>query len=218
MAKINTILVILTIIYITTSLNYEERDISTGVIFVRQDPTRVSYSSYTMVYHMDLTEFKNMTNMVLDLITRTNELCGYVEEKKSCELVMEYLHIQLIYMKEDENDIYAYQQSSKPKRAIEWLGGGFKWAFGLLDADAARNIDAKIESNIANTSRINHIVDEQLLIIKEQIKLNNSSYNSFQSQISALEKGLDMYRGLTAQHLKASNIQTKVHDTIRSWL
>lgn len=101
---------------------------------------------------------------------------------------MSQLISQYNYMKRDETDIEAYQQMSRNKRALEFVGSFLHWAFGLMDAETARDFDNKINSLNSETGRIYNISNEQTSLIKETIELNNKTLADFKNQTNRIKE------------------------------
>lgn len=76
-------------------------------------------------------------------------------------------------MKSDATDIFAYRIYKRVKRGLFNFGGKvMHWVYGLMDNDMAIEYAQKI-NNLANiTEREHELQPEQLLIIKDTIKMN----------------------------------------------
>lgn len=95
------------------------------------------------------------------------------------------------YMKSDETDIFAYRTYERVKRGLFNFGGKvLHWLYGLMDDDMAREYAEKINELGNITKRENAIQAEQLLIIKETIRVNNESYNLLNEKLNDIMKKL----------------------------
>lgn len=94
-------------------------------------------------------------------------------------------------MKSDETDIYAYRIYERTKRGLFNFGGKIMhWVYGLMDDDQAKEYAQKINELANITTREHEIQAEQLLIIKETIKVNNESYNLLNEKLDNTMKQL----------------------------
>lgn len=204
----------ITSLNITSSLIYEEREYNSGLIFVALSKARVSYDSYSLIYHVDISRLKNLTSTVATCIESINLLCGRLNDQDHCRLIKDQLADHYEHMARDELDIESYQQRSRSKRAIEWIGSFFNWAFGLLDADSAREYDEVINNLGNNTDRQHNLIHEQATIIKEQINLNNYTFIRIVERVKKLKSeifGILMMNDLDIRQL---NISDKVNKAV----
>lgn len=178
-----SILAILLSLETISSINFKPQEHKTGLIFVKLAKARVSYDSHTVVYHVDISEFKTISSSVERGIADVEKYC----KDLTCGFIIQQLRGQLLHMERDEQDIEAYQQFKRPKRAIEWMGSVFHWAFGLMDADTARKYDDAINSLNNNTERLHNIEKNQITLIQETIKVTNGTANQLKKQIHELE-------------------------------
>lgn len=174
--------IILLIFGSSMAFQFEKQDVKTGLTFIKQSEARISYDTYTIVYYLDITEYKKLTKTVENFINEADVQCKRFHSTDSdglkiCYVMIHHLKKQLKYMQRDELDIEAYQQKPSKKRAIEIVGSFLHWAFGLMDTETAKEYDIKIE-NIGNDSqRFHNLLQEQTALIKETIELNNKTQN-----------------------------------------
>lgn len=172
----------------------------TGLTFVNLSKARISYDTYTMLYYLEISEYKNLANLISEFIVKSEEYCNelatdlYNHSNKSCKIMIEQLTTQLKHVERDELDIEAYQQKTKHnKRSLEVVGNFLHWAFGLMDADTARQYDEKIDQIHNNSSRLHHLVHQQTMLIKEQINVNNNSIKNLEFQITKMKDFVNTY-------------------------
>lgn len=104
-------------------------------------------------------------------------------------------------MKRDERDIEAYQHNNRKKRAINWIGSAFHWAFGLMDSDDAKEYADSINNVHNTTDRIHNIVEKQTTLLEEHIKITNGTFTKMEEQLKELE--------FKSEFLKIESIKTK---------
>lgn len=195
------------IIYITIhAINFQPQNNNAGISFIELAKARISYDSYTILYHIDVTQYKNLTLTVKNFIDENQNLCKEIKDI-TCETLIIQLTSQLNYMKRDEYDIEAYQQKNSKKRSIEFIGSILHWAFGLLDADTARDYDTKIENLNNADARTFNILNEQTTLIKETIELNNKTSANLQFQIQRIKTFTNDYQNKLNELSNYMNLQ-----------
>ena len=142
--------------------HFEEHEYKSGFLFVNLAKARVSYDTYTMVYHIDIT---NLTKLGRDIEEAINTIIDGKFCQDRCEYLIDQLINQLKHVKKDETNIQSYQQNKREKRSLDWIGAGFHWAFGLLGADQARDYYQAIEEIGNSTNRINHMAEKHTSLI-----------------------------------------------------
>lgn len=185
---------------ISSSFHFEPRNQKAGLTFVKQSKARISYDSYTMLYHLDLTEYKKLINLVSKFINDANVHCKELRSN-NCRSLLNQLITHLNHLKRDDLDIEAYQQRSRGKRALEFYGSFLHWAFGLMDAATAREYDMKINEIQNKTGRFHNILQEQTILIREMIKLNNESISHLEVQIKNIKQHVGEYYKYAHNHM-----------------
>lgn len=177
---------------ITLPFEFDIQEQKAGLSFVKQSQARISYDTYTMLYHLDISEYKNLIKLVENFLKYGSPLSESLKST-TAKILINQIKNHLNHMRRDEMDIEAYQQKTRNKRSIEVVGSFLHWAFGLMDADTARDYDTKI-NDIQNTSaRFHNILKEQTILIKEVINLNNKTLSDFQYQINKLKRYVNEY-------------------------
>lgn len=171
-------------------------DQKTGISFVKLSKARVSYDTYTVLYHIDIAQYKNITKAVEAFYKYANNECDTLGSH-SCKAMLDQAGVLLNHMKQDESDIEAYQQdlqNKRNRRALEFIGDFHHWAFGLMNAESAREYNQKIENLQNNTERMHNLMNEQTLLIKESLILNNKTAFNLDRQVKKISTAITQYR------------------------
>lgn len=205
------------------SFKFEERDMKTGLTFVELSRARIFYDSYTILYHVDITEFKKLIPLVEKFVLDSKKFCDVLrggDRTITCDILLKQLSNQILYMKRDELDIDAFQlknrksrlqrsfeqnfqiteSKSRARRALEVIGSIYHWAFGLMDAETARKYDAKIDGINGSVSRIHNLITEQTSLVKEVISLNNRTTSDLRFQLNKLTMVVNKYTWEAHKH------------------
>lgn len=175
------------------SLNFtEEKSSHSGLVFVKITDAKISYDTYTMVYHIDLTHYYKINKMVQNYINIAEKDCSELNNS-TCNVIIENIKSQMEFMYRDEIDINAYQQNqlysgsinqTRQKRALEFIGSAFHWMFGLMDADTAREYDEKINDINNENERIKFVLKNHTVFIKETIGYLKNSFSDIDNQMT----------------------------------
>lgn len=193
--NLKVIFIFLTIsIGLNFSLNFEPLDTKTGLTFIKRSMARISYDTYTILYYIDITQYKNITKIVETFLNQTNVECNSLGSH-TCRAMLDQAEVLLNHMKRDEMEIEAYQQklTNRKKRAIEFIGDFYHWAFGLMNADSAREYDQKIEGLQNDSNRFHNLLQEQTILIKESLTLNNKTMGILENHIQKTAKQIKRY-------------------------
>lgn len=94
-------------------------------------------------------------------------------------------------MKSDETNIYPYRIYQRVKRGLfNFIGKIVHLVYGVMDDDKARDYAQKINELANITKREHELQADQLLIIKETIKVNNASFSLLNEKIDNTMKKL----------------------------
>lgn len=186
-----------------TPMNFTAREISSGLIFKQLSNVEISYESFTLVYYTNLTEYLDLKNKIKNCLVAfdtiknhlgsTDHHLGYSRRSYYRQLISS--------MQRSELEIFTYviptRTEAKKKKAIEFIGSFYNWAFGLMDADSARDIDAKI---LATQGAVNEIrslgltistfAKENLLTAMDKLTKLALRINEIIHNLNALDKGV----------------------------
>lgn len=201
--QIITMKAALIILTLTATLAFEftNKTETTGIIFMAENRARASYDVYTIVYHIDINNYLKITTKTSECIDKLEGLCSWMRPS-NCGLIIQTLRTHLDHMKNDEMDINSFKITKRSKRAIDSVGRFLHWAFGVLDIDSAHEYNEKINELQNATERIHSTQNEQLLIIRETLKLNNESHIKIEQQLNATMKRINEINGITNKQLE----------------
>lgn len=189
-------------------LNFEERDQQTGLTFVKLAKSRISYDTYTILYHFDISQYKNLTTIIRNFLNEAEK--ENTMGSNEGNLLIDKTRILLTYMQRDEIDIEAYQQKplNRQKRAIEFVGDFLHWAFGVMNAETARQYEEKIAMLEDDNNRIHNLEEEQTILIKEVLAINNKTTSILTEQMKRLRNNVQDY--LSVAHSDAKWVRGEV--------
>lgn len=177
------------------SLDYEQRDQKTGLTFVKLAKAKISYDTYTILYYVDISEYRNLTLTIEKFLLQADKECERLQTSFTCKTLLGQAKTLLTHMQRDEIDIQAYQQKIhlRKKRAIEIIGDFYHWAFGLMNAATAREYEQKIENLQSDTKRLHNLAQEQTILIKETLSLNNKTISDLSKHLTRISESISHY-------------------------
>lgn len=187
----------------TTAMEFEKKEYKSGLIFREKSKARISYDSFTILYHANVTDYFGIKNEVSKCIDHMIKICE-ISYQEICQIQIISKQHRLKYLEKDELDINMYQLKSdiREKRAINFVGKFLHWAFGIMDADTAEEYDEKINDLQENAKELLKIDTHSLLFIKENIIANNKSFVELANYTNSIFKSIDI---LTKQNAKQHN-------------
>lgn len=202
---------------ISGALKFDEQPVSSGLIFKELSKARVTYDSFVIVYHANLTDFFNIKNVVNEALDALIRPCSSVE-RVPCELELAAIKRQLSFMEQDELEINLFATNrTRQKRAIEFIGSFFSWAFGLVDADQAREYDKNINELRTSQDKLFKIQAKGLLFLKENIIVNQESLTKLSNYTAARLEALKETHKMVSVQVREIQIDTLIK-TIRVWV
>lgn len=87
-----------------------EKSGHSGLIFVKVTDAKISYDSYTMVYHIDLNYYLEIKNMIKNYLNQSDIYCSELHNS-TCYVIIDSIKSQMEFLFRDEMDINAFQQN-----------------------------------------------------------------------------------------------------------
>lgn len=152
------------------ALEFIAQDIKSGLIFKELSLAKVSYDSFSLIYHTNLTDYFQMRSRMKSCMNKlnTNFFTTGTEPRRA------YYNHLLDYMQKSEMEINTFRtfnrsEHRRNKRAIEWVGKLMNVAFGVMDAETARDIDKKINELVEDTYELKKLNMETTTFVKENL-------------------------------------------------
>lgn len=187
-----------------TPMNFTAKEINSGLIFKQLSNVQVSYESFTLIYYTNLTEYLELKTKIKACYDTFDSIRNQLNARNFVSYSRRSYYRQLMSsMVRSELEISTYiipsqtDSPKKEKRAIEFIGKIFNWAFGLMDADSAREVDKKIlaTQNAVNELRnlglsMSTFARENLLTAKDKLSKFAARVNEIIHNLNALNKGV----------------------------
>lgn len=187
--KLTLVFISLSTIFGISTLDFKEHTDNSGLIFETLSKARVSYDSYTVLYHINIPNLREERIRMEIFLSQIQSVCVKIHDD-SCNAIINQLKLHIEYMKWDELDIEAYQlrPDIRKKRAIEWVGSFYHCPFGLMDAESAKEYNDRINFLQSDTHRFRELLEEHTILIREEISFTNKTISNIDYQLDKIRK------------------------------
>lgn len=186
----------------THSLEYIENDYQSGLMFQKVSNARVTYDSFTLLYHADLTHFFEIRAHIWDLRETIRRIC-WVEESNFCDILRLNNERRLGKVDRDLADINLYQlkQNTRPKRAISFAvaAGIISGFIGLITAGQAAYYGSQISKLETDYSVLKKIDTDGLLFMRQNIITEKQAYIDIRN---ITDQMLDRIKNISNENLE----------------
>lgn len=216
------LLLVFSFVMITPLTFVEEKSDQSGLLFIKISDAKISYGTFTLVYHIELSDYFSLSKSIVEYIEAIDTSCMQ-QVNSTCGVVIQSMKNQLEDIQRDEKDVEAYQQKqefpnsnskstlrTRRKRALEFVGNGLNWAFGLMDADDAREYSEKINKLIGENDRVKINAQDHIGFIRETIDHLNDSFVDISEQMKAINNKITLQRTDLDTKLRVMEIEAEI--------
>lgn len=203
------------------AFNFTEEEHNAGLIFINHGPARVTYDTHTMVYHTDISEYKNLTTTIEKAINDIEKFCKPTDT--TLKFLISQMRAEITHMNRDVQDFEAYQQNQqnlekkdviRGKRSLDFIGSAYHWAVGLTDAETAKDMYTNIWKNSNDSARLQILFNKQTTLIKEEIKVTKGHVQQMKRQIASLQQQSDALGTRRLDEYRQQVKQREMNETI----
>lgn len=154
-------------------MNFTENDYQSGIIFQKDSDARITYDSFSLVYHADLQQFFDIKDKIKDGYVELKRLCDF--PSAHCEVIYMTIDRRMAKLNKNEADIGLYQLHApkKQKRAFFLVATAITAAagalFGLINTARGEMLATDIKNIRADQNVLTKIQHDELLFLKENI-------------------------------------------------
>lgn len=163
---------------------------ATGAFTSKTLDAYITYDSWRLLYYYNLTEFYDNVASYSDCLEKMASICDLMPERHQCESLLSKhktmlanLHLDLEYM----HDIQTSKQKQRRATPLGFLGTYlFKPAFGIMDEEDSVDISERINGLGGNQQLHTLILEHNLSLIKNTIKITNATFENFRFTVNKL--------------------------------
>lgn len=176
----------LTILTSVNSISFQPATRESGVLFTELSTTYTYYDRWHLCYYFDLGQYYDQIDKLETCISQMIDICGTMRDKNLCAVLEDVFETDFrrIRLGTDAlRKIYGRER----RAPFEFMGRFANMAFGIMDADTARDYDQKI-NELQSEAETNGILSkDKTSLIEGVIRLNNKTFTDFKEKIIGLE-------------------------------
>lgn len=169
------------VILLTTTISameFEKRNNQSGLVFKEISKTKISYDSFVLVYHVNLTDYFEIENKIIHCIGELGKICKH--QGTFCDILRVQAERKLHMLEQDEINIKLYEisEGNRNKRhpALAAAAIFTSVAFGLIDGITLRKYDGMIRGLRTDYEILRRIDVEKTVFLKENLLTNKNTF------------------------------------------
>lgn len=171
-----------TTLLLVNSINYTEEETNSGLAFVKVADAKVSYETFTIVYHIDLRDYFNCGKKLVNYTEMLDTKCKKIG-LSNCKTLVSSIRKQILKLTHNEQKIMTYQQK-KPH-----LVSMFPRMRGSIDAETARAYEGMISKIHSELPRERQFVNEtKTVFINKRFESLNGTLFEIETQFKSLDQ------------------------------
>lgn len=175
--------------------NFTKFNEPTGAFMLKTFDAYVTYDSWRLLYYYDLSDFYENIEIYANCLDKMDVICQVMPEKNQCETLQQKYKKMLSNLQLDVDYMKKFQiRKRKEKRnsPFGFIGSlWFKSVFGMMDEDDAHDVITRINSLTSNQKLHTVILENNLSLIRNTIRITNATFEEFRETVDKLHKYLD---------------------------
>lgn len=209
----------LSIITQSKSINFTEKEITSGITFVKEAQVSLSFQKWKMVYYYNLGSYLEQIAFFENIINEMRKACDLLKIDGSTCLTLIVKFEQYREKINHSNKIiekYNLKGQHRPKKSLlPSIGVVLGALFGLVDEEQAQVLSDRIEQLERFAQTKGEFSTERLSIIQSSLMINDKRFNELTSKIVMLSAEVKNLNSTTfkqkEQALIADNFNYLVH-------
>lgn len=195
-----TMTFLVTTIVITTAINFERKS-SSGILFAEMAPVHASYGFANVIHYFELNPYFQQLAQMEENAETMSKICEKLNTE-ICWQITQQFQTHREEMAKHSMTVKSFQHSSKQRRSLEFVGSFFNFAFGLVDAEAARVYDEKIDELQKGIVSNRDLLREQYLIFRNTLSIANSSLAELGTSIQRLDSEVNQMKTTEGKQIR----------------
>lgn len=192
------------------SMEFDENDYKSGLIFEKISDARITYDSFSLIYHADITQYHSIKHEIRGCYDGLKRICTF--ERFFCDITYMTIDRRLAKLAKNEADINLYQLKPQKRErrevvtAIAAVALATSFFIGLIDAIRAKQISNQIEGLKADHEKISRIEHDGLLFLKENIVTEKRVFRHLQGATNVL---IGEFKNMSLEQIKGYTRETR---------
>lgn len=176
-------------------LLYEIMTNQTGILYTDLGKAYTYYTKWHLCYYYDLGPYYDQIDKLELCVEQMDCICNRLIDSKTCRITTTMFTNDLHKIKDNMETVRKI--SRRKKRApFEFVGKLSNMAFGIMDAETARQYDEKINELQTETELNRKLAREKTTLLQGIIRMSNDTFTNFRANIDSLN---DQVANLTAK-------------------
>lgn len=165
---------------------FQEATKESGVTFTELATTYTYYDRWHLCYYFDLESYYAQIDKLETCIAQLKGICKTVRDINLCTILGDMFETDFKEIRLGKETLRKIHGRNK-RAPFEFMGRFANMAFGIMDADTARNYDGKI-NELQSEAEVNRKLSrEKISLIKGVIEINGRAFKDFSERIVGLE-------------------------------
>lgn len=163
----------------------------------------VAYTRWQLCYYYDLSEYFDLTNKIQTAVDAINSLCSSLSKDTNCNLLLELLENHMENSRFNAERVESFATRSKRWAPLGYVGDLHSLIFGLATLEDIQPMVANIEKLDKNQIKLKDLLESQILIMQQTVRLNEDTFQELKKQVLALNDNVNKLE-------KYTNIKEKI--------
>lgn len=174
---------------------FHPENINTGLSFIEVSKAAITHTTWQLTYFYDLKDYFQLTKRLDETIGQIKALCAISTKKKECELLQELLENHMENSRYNAERVESFNNARRRKRAIlGYIGDLNAFLFGYMTQEDAEVISKNIKKLQEGVLKQQELFEDQLLIVKQTVNLNNKTYNDLKRAVTNLTQNINEFQ------------------------
>lgn len=140
-----------------------------------------------MIYHVDLTEYYELNNIINETLTLANETCSHLSAAEMCSTHIVQLQAQLHHAMLDDINMGAMRQ----KRGLcNWCGKIQSFTYGVMTEEQGKEVVDFLNNFGNETQNLHDLMLNQTTLFQTSLKVNRENMNKVQTGLNKITNEL----------------------------
>lgn len=218
--KTITIMTIIFCLPPARSMEFNENNYKSGLIFEKISDARITYDSFSLIYHADITQYLGIKGEIQRGYGMLKRFCMF--QGSFCDVAYITIDRRLAKLEKNEADINLYQlkPQKKEKREIATamaVALAATFFIGLIDALRGKELANQIDELRADHDKITKIEHNGLLFLKENIITEEKVFKHLRNATSTLIKDFNQMKEDEYEEHGTTSFITRLEQLINHW-
>lgn len=199
--------------YGKAEIQFENIESESGFLFLEEAVAHASYSTYRIVYYVNVSSFYELLPRMMNQINHTREICIKIEDE-ACSGVMDMLESQI--MDAEEKDQVILKAESRKRRGLcDVCGELFSATFGLMSKRREKEVMTSILQLQSVVGENREVIGNQTAFMEANINLTRKAFTEINDRLEIMSNTLSKVNTLVDSLLGKSRSKAWTQDSVQ---